>query len=86
MVAFSVLASIFPNHRVESSSVWIRKVLVSSVAMQSGEMTYLPVEQSHLRVKSLVAKVRQAGRISYIDEPIDLDRKGSCVFLSHAEQ
>jgi CHAT domain-containing protein/tetratricopeptide (TPR) repeat protein len=43
--------------------------------MQSSEMMYLPVEQLHLRAKSLVAKFKwQGGETSCIDEAIVLDR------------
>ena len=43
--------------------------------MQNNEMTYLPVEQLHLRAKSLVAKFEQGGGTSNIDEAIDLGRE-----------
>ena len=42
--------------------------------MQSSEIMYLPVEQLHLRAKSLVTKFKQGGRTSYIDDAIVLDR------------
>jgi hypothetical protein len=43
--------------------------------MQSSEMTYLPVNQFHLRADSLVAKFMQGRGTSYVDEAIDLDRE-----------
>jgi CHAT domain-containing protein/tetratricopeptide (TPR) repeat protein len=43
--------------------------------MQSSEMTYLPVNQFHLRAESLVAKFKQGRGTDYVDEAIDLDRK-----------
>jgi hypothetical protein len=50
--------------------------------MQSSELTHLPVEESHLQAKYLVAKAKQGGGAGYIDEAIDLDHEGTFVFLS----
>jgi hypothetical protein len=50
--------------------------------MQSSEMMYLPVEQLHLWANSLFAKFQLGGGTGYIDEAIDLDREGTCFFLS----
>ena len=50
--------------------------------MQSSEIIYLPVEQLHLWANSLFAKFKLGGETSYIDEAIDLDREGTCFFLS----
>jgi hypothetical protein len=48
---------VFPNHRVEPSSVSyhaLDRYLSLSVAMQSSELMYLPVQQLYLWAKSLV--------------------------------
>ena len=79
---------VLPNRRGKSSSAShhaFERYSCNSVAVQSSELMYLPVKQLHLRAKSLVAKVKQGGRrgrVSSIDEPIDLDRKGTYVFPS----
>ena len=46
-----------------------------SVAIQSSELTYLPVERLHLQAQSLVAKFKEGGGINYIDKAIGLDRE-----------
>ena len=47
--------------------------------MQSSEMMSLPVKQW---AKSFLANFKLGGGTRYIDEAIDLDREGACVFLS----
>ena len=46
-----------------------------NVKVQGSEIMYLPVEELHLRAKSLVAKFKQGGGLSYIEEAINLDRE-----------
>ena len=77
----------FPNHRVEASSVdhhAFERYLCLSVAMQSGELMYLPVKRLHLWAKSLVAnlKIKRRGKSGYIDESMHPHREGTSVFLS----
>ena len=52
-----------------------RRYLCLSVDGQSNEITYLPVNQLHLRAHSLVAKFEQGGGSNHIDEAIILDRE-----------
>ena len=47
-----------------------------NVEVQGSEMMYLPVEQLHLRAKSLVAKFKQGGGLSYI-------RRRSTLIVKH---
>jgi CHAT domain-containing protein/tetratricopeptide (TPR) repeat protein len=49
--------------------------LCLSVNVQSGEITYLSVEQLHSGAKSLAAKFKQGGGTNYIDEAIVFDRE-----------
>ena len=45
------------------------------VGLQSGEITYLPVEQLHSWAYSLSTKFEQARETRYIGEAVDLDRQ-----------
>ena len=56
-----------------------KRYLCPSVAMQSSEMMSLPVKQW---AKSFLANFKLGGGTRYIDEAIDLDREGTCVFLA----
>jgi len=70
--------SVFPNHRVEPSSVTqygFRRYFYLSVDVQGIVMMYLPVRRLLSRAYSLVAKFEQGGGRSYIEEAIDLDRE-----------
>ena len=72
--------SAFPNHCPASSLVsWhgfgFGRYRSLFVGLQSDGMTYLQVEQSILRARSLADMFKQGGETSYIDEAIGLDRK-----------
>jgi len=58
--------------------IWIQKVLVSFVRVQSNIMMCLPVERSHSWAKSLVTELRG----SHVEEAIDLDLEALQVYPS----